>query len=1121
MRIALFQRGAMLLRGLAALTGSGSPIVVKPPSWRLRLSRWLVALSACALAFQAYAWLVVPWIEPSSPEMAIGGPELPFAPRGIDSELESLFASSAWERNNPMELKTQWGRLLFQKYERTENGIELHPCTILFHAPTTAKSGKRETRTIVLKTPNKAVLTFAGAMDLARAQMGKLKGALLEGQVQIYARETSPGAGDALRVVTRNIKILPTKIWTPHDVAFQYGSSRGSGRVLTIAIASKDESNSAGAEPSLVRNIKTLELVHVDQLHLDFPGKGLLGSALATADRVDATQATPESAPSNAPPSNATAVDVTCEGPFQFDFQKGVATLHDYVTVVRVNPSGEDDQLSCDKLLIFFTPPDASATSPTLDHDAPPADVPANDQTTVPKTTVPKLAIRRIEATGVEVVLQAPSVQTAARGQLLQYDFQTRRILLQDQDKALLIYGKNSVESARLEYELHANPKRLGRLWAAGPGVFRGPMGKQQQTLQATWRGTLELQQQDELHVLSALQGAEIKWGATGNFTADKFFVWLAEVPVTEAPDDRVPEVVSRTPTTMTEAAGPQAAGAGPDLVGPALQPSNGTPVAPLLGKTESATSLSKNTKYEIVPVKMLAQENVHAVTDQFKVETEQLEIWFDHPDSASPGAIVAQESAVGATPAAQETSPPTALTGAPDLQREVKRLELSGDQIRLWLWMVKPRPVVHEATVSGQVRLAQLAPIPTDPIPFLVTGDMLQLRTDQLDRSTIDVRGNAERPARVQAQGMLLESSNLHVSQRENLIRSEGPGRTRLPARANHDRPRAAGEHALSSNAPIWISWQGGMDFDGQLIRFMKQVEVSGIYTSKSGEQLYLRSIGDQLHATLNRYVEFNKTKKPHDLDVVELHFLGNVFTKNQTYGPDNAMISQDQMKARDLTLDRRTGQFNAQGPGWVTTTRIDKGELGNQVGAATPNRVAPTRSGVGGQEKLVYLRIDFQNAIQGNLDLREGEFVHRVRTVYGPVLAWDQTLDPDRRGGLGPQGIVMTCNQLKVAEMGTGKRRAIEMSAVGNTVVEGNEFLARADRLTYVEAKQQLILEGVGRNFATLQKRGRIGAKADEFQAEKIIYGVKSGQHEVFGAKSLNFNQIGSPSIPNARIR
>ncbi|MFW6114539.1 MAG: hypothetical protein ACOC7K_02250, partial [bacterium] len=67
-----------------------------------------------------------------------------------------------------------------------------------------------------------------------------------------------------------------------------------------------------------------------------------------------------------------------------------------------------------------------------------------------------------------------------------------------------------------------------------------------------------------------------------------------------------------------------------------------------------------------------------------------------------------------------------------------------------------------------------------------------------------------------------------------------------------------------------------------------------------------------------------------------------------------------------------------------------------------------------------------------------------------------------------------------------------------------------------------EQLIFEGTKRNLATLQQLPRLGAEPDEFQARKIIYGIKSGLVDVSGAAKLNYNQLGSPEdIPRARIR
>ena len=222
------------------------------------------------------------------------------------------------------------------------------------------------------------------------------------------------------------------------------------------------------------------------------------------------------------PAGHADEVHVTCRGPFRFDFQRSVASLDDHVDVVHDNANGESDQLNCDRLLIYFETP---------------SDTVATDQAT-PKTSadghsvVQQLAVRRIEAHGFPATLRVPSMAAMARGQQLSYDFQTRRILLVDEQNASLAYREHQAEAPRLEYELQAEPKRLGHLWATGPGMYQGQFGDgPERRLTARWCGVLELQPQEDLHVLSIVEGADITWNEMGNFAADELFVWLAEVP--------------------------------------------------------------------------------------------------------------------------------------------------------------------------------------------------------------------------------------------------------------------------------------------------------------------------------------------------------------------------------------------------------------------------------------------------------------------------------------------------------------------------------------------------------------------------------------------------------------
>jgi hypothetical protein len=317
--------------------------------------------------------------------------------------------------------------------------------------------------------------------------------------------------------------------------------------------------------------------------------------------------------------------------------------------------------------------------------------------------------------------------------------------------------------------------------------------------------------------------------------------------------------------------------------------------------------------------------------------------------------------------------------------------------------------------------------------------------------------------------------------------------------------------------NTPIWVSWQGGMEFDGQQTTFEKQVEVRGIQTTKQGERMHLVAVGEKLHVHFNRYVAFEKQPRRDDLDVVAVRFMGDVFTENQTFSAQEVMTSHDRMMMRDMVLDRTTGQFTAIGPGWITSTRLDRS---GQGGLLPGSAAAPKTPGSPDVGRLVYLRIDFQNGIEGNLEKQRVEFQHFVRAVYSPVREWGQTVDPDQPGGVGPHGIVLTCKNLEVTETSSAGQPGLEISAVGNTLVEGAEFTARAQRLTFIQAKELLILDGEN-GVAQLQQQARPGQRPNTFVGKKIMYWIATGQCEVEGAQQLDFSHVGAQEMPSARLR
>jgi lipopolysaccharide export system protein LptA len=1091
-RAPLLRHGLQRCRAFLALGGWSTDVVLTPPTWQVRAARWLSALGVLIVVYQLYAILVVPLIEPTSRRPDTSYEPVPKLARDVHPDLTALFPEGAWERDRPMVLATQWGKLLFREYRPGADGrLELVPCTIVFYAPSRGAGPSAAPRAIVLQAPDKAVLNFAGPLNLLRAEFTKLLSARLEGEVRIWSHETRPGAKDAIDIATRNVQILPRQIWTAHDVTFRYGATHGSGRDLSISLQPSGETDSPQNSDPLVRDLALLELAHLDKLVVQLPARRLFATAHP------ATSPPSDEPPAGGGPPELEEVSITCNGPLRFDFRAARASLEDHVDIVRGTPDGQSDQLNCDQLLLYLDASPDVVASPSVPAAAERtgADVPAARR---------GLAVRRVEASGFPVTLRAPSLAAQARGQQLSYDFQTRRLILADEQMAVLDYRTHHAEAPRLEYELHADPQRLGRLWAAGPGSYQGQLGDDPaDTLRAQWVGKLELQPQDDLHVLSITQGADLTWQNATHFAANELYVWLSETRSTP------------TPVAASEPADPPAG----DAPRPPEEPRPPEPGAP--SGTPSPAASSPAPRPRIRPVKMLALGSVRADAAAFQGQTQRLEIWFDQlqellpkdappPDEPAADAKAADAKAADAKAADAKAADADRSADARHTPPQ-QRLELQGDWVRLRLLMRPASPQVREATVVGQVQLAQRA---AGAVPLLITGEMLQLRTDVRARATVDVNGA---PARVQVQGLLLEGASLHLSQQENRLWAEGPGRVKLPMPERSPAASPPSPAGASPRTPIWVSWQGGMDFDGQLIRFLQQVEVRGAGTAANGDRARVTAIGDQLQAVLNRYVVLEKSPPSNSLEVSELRFLGQVFTEILTFNTQDVMVSRDRLQMRDMQLDRRTGLFQAGGPGWITSTRYGPASglplAGAAAAPAATDPAAPPGS-------LVFVRVDFQNGVRGNVDRREAVFEHLVRTVYGPVQSWDDTLNADRRETLGPQSIVITCQRLLVTETGAGTQRGVELSAVGNTLVEGERFTAKAQRLTYVQAKDQLVLDGDD-GLAQLQQQQRAGQRPTEFSARQIKYWVGTGQVEVFGATQLDYTHVGAPDMPSARIR
>lgn len=984
-----------------------------------RLKSIVYSLATVLGAYLAYRLLAVPWLEPAlqrreSLVPADDGSESEVVQKLRGPQLAALFPPGSWELDHPKVLETDEGMLLLRDYQPLPDGrLSLQPCTLIY-CPAEAKKPAPRTsfrRAVVLQAPQGAVLRFDREMDLARGQIGRLEGGRLVGPVVIRSPESKPGAGDELEVRTQNVQVTPDRILAPENVAFQYGPNAGRGRDLTVTLGRIERAAPRNKDRTTDRQLavgapQLLELVHVEKLELNFQAAGDLPAAA--------------NAPAHAPRTRSVRLELTCRGPFKYDFLQRVATFEDRVDVVRPNPQGPNDQLTCQQLAIYLTAPEPG---PKPDGGGGAMRASAGFQ---------GIEVERLEARGFPAVLRVPSYAAAVRGELLEYNFRTRQVRIEDSQKLLLRYQQHEFETRRLEYQF-ADAGKLGLLRALGPGRLRGTLPEDaRKPYEAAWRERLVMQPHQGCHAVSLIAGAHVRCQGLGDFTADSMHVWLREVAQPPGQDGRV--------------------------------------------------------KTTYVPDRMLADRDVRIDSPQLSAATQRAELWLRYANPGAPPVAVA------------ETVGPARRTDAAGEPPPSQKFDAAGDTIQLQLLRQGRDVVVEHLILDGSVRFRESRTAKATDLPLDVRGTIVQVDHANTPLAQVRVQGQ---PAEVSARGLSLIGDNLQLNRGDSRLWVAGPGTMTLPASVNGlggDRP-PAGPRAT---VPLNVTWTGRMEFDGQQAHFLNGVRVRGTQASSAGEVYAFTVTGQELDVALTRRVDLTQNEQQAKPAVQQLAFRGAVLLENQG-SRQGQPISFDQLHVADLTIQHATGDLQARGPGWGSSVRHRVAPVPR---AERQDPVVTPRSG---PPELAYVRVDFEEQLTGNLHRREVEFQGRVRALYGPVANWDQTLDPDPLTGLGPGELLLTSERLTLAEVGSSDARgeaAVEMVAIGNASVEGDQFTARGARISYAHAKELVLLEGDGRNDAELWRKG---SSAPDAAAQQIRFWTRDNRIQVDGARFLNLGQLG----------
>ena len=1004
------------------------------------------SLAIVLVAYWTYALLAVPLIEPPPDARAAGSHESDAPPTSLSpthiKELDGLFPPGSWELQSPKILEGDRTVLLLQKYENLGNGwVDLCPLTMLFLSDDPGiEPAERYRRAIILEVPEGARLRFDQGFDLTRMQIGKLAEGKLRGSVKIRSRGKKRGPDDDLLVVTRDVELSEKRVSTSSPVDFRWGPHSGRGRDMEIKLLPREGAARSHQSGPNVGGIESFDLKTVERLHLDL--------AQLSADRKAAAQGAvaTKSAAAPAPPATSLGpdmpIDVTCRGPFHFDLVKQVATFKDQVDVIRIHPTGPGDRLSCELLSIFFT------------RAAPPAGTGGKQ-----RAGAFDLQPQRLEACGAPAVVSAPADKLVARGEHLEYDFQTGAILLEGSQEVQLQQEPSEIHARGLRYT-PAGPGRLGRMLAKGPGWLRGTMaghaGQPGQPIEAHWIEKLEVRPQDQDQVVSLIGGAQVKSQATGQLDAREIHFWLLELP-------------------------PQAAGG----------------------------------QNRLQPDRMLAQDDVRVQSQQLSSAVDRLELWFEAARPAVPGAAAPGAGILGTPrPRTQDPIPgigpppgmvPVTPQGPAAEPARLQHLEIRGHLLQARVLLREQQQgELMELTVDGNVHFAETQTAQPNDQPLLVTGKRLHVVDANTPNAAVTVTGE---PAHFQGRGLGLTGSNINLHRGANRVWVEGAGQMQVPL--DHDMQG----RQLREPGVLQVDWQRAMEFDGRTAHFEDSVTARSATGQMTTQVMDVRFV---------RPVLFSEPKPAEQPQVEQILCRGGVFLENRAMdGP--VQTSYDRMKTADLAINMLSGALAAGGPGWLVSVRrgtsADAFQMPPGLGAAAPPSAA---AGAGGQMvqtpgasvQLHCTHIRFLGSISGDIHRKEMTFHDHVRAAHAPAQSWLTTLESDDPAVLGPDAVVLQCEHLTVNDMspasGSGPSAGAELTAVGNVVAEGTTFTARAARMTYNQAKDMLVLEGDGRTDAELVRQMAPGSTADRFSAQRIIYFPKRREVKVGGFRSMQSQQL-----------
>jgi hypothetical protein len=754
-------------------------------------------------------------------------------------------------------------------------------------------------------------------------------------------------------------------------------------------------------------------------------------------------------------------VDVTCTGPFRFDFVKRVASFDQNVQVRQLNPAGPGDRLDCDQLDVHFTPrplePGASPLNPSRRQ----------------QSELGRLEPSLVVAQGHPVIIQSPIREAEARSQKIQLHLGQRRVILDGGHETTLISGKNVLRAPSIDYWHPASDAgtKVGRFRASGPGsiFYIVNPDKPDEAFQAGWQTSVVLDRSNGQPILTLDGRPELSIANLGKIESDQLTVWFREMrspsgDKIEIMPDRLSaqgavEIDSSSISARTEEL-VATFELLPELLAPAVVPTD----AAAASQPQGLLDAMKPGQPREPP-----KSTYHLTTDRLQLGVRM------RGHEALPASVVCDGKVV--------------LREIPLVRTAEQPIELRGEQL----------------TATG---------IDVDAAQVKIVGPAA---TDEANTSLYS-KGADLRSGWVQfsGRGMSFYSPVVEIDQRQNRMWSHGRGEATILITRDF-----AGRESTSPDR-IEISWSEGMDFDGQSAQFRGAIEGRGADDSfrcrrltatlaspiefggsiqesatdvaeieLAGEVMLEHRSRDQQGPTSHERFELVRLSVNQQTGVIDGDGPGVI--RSTHFGKQLGALAGMTLAANQPPVESTASEASGSRLNFM---RVDF------AGKMTGNLIT---------REVTFHRL--VRVVHGPVDSWEQEFEFDRPESLPPK---SFTLECDELWA--NEDPVAARSALASGQAKSGGLGPIQLLAIGNVRIagesaSGGRFFAQSTTASYDQGKELVTVKGEGRTPAVISVQQRPGEVMNPTYAESFRYSLDTGFPEIVGFQGADF------SVPPAR--